>query len=249
MVLKAFLTWIPSILESKDQNHYFEPVIFNKCNEKITKTGENVPIKHAVNSVDKTSFSKSNKDKKKEKQEKSLLDSFDKKINKKYQYLSSHMVETNGHVLGLYKKLKKLEEDHLKDIRSEIENLSHRLTQIEEKSMQDTNANGQLNSQTDIVYLYHKLEKLSERLSQVESKSKEKKEVSCSYIPVLSDQADGGRSQAVSMIEESLVSSSSISSITLQSSLLKFMLPSVVTVTAVVINMYLYLSSSRKFPM
>lgn len=248
MRLQGFLTWFPSILEAKDDN-YFEPVTVQKPGENKPKEilGEDITVTDVTDNPKHISSTMLPEVKQHMSKQNSRIE---KKLNKKYQYLSSHMVETNGHVLGLYKRLKSLEEDHFKRMQAEIERLAEQMDQLEDKSVLNASDNsGQLNTQTDIVYLYHKLEKMSEKVAQLETKLKERREVSHSYVPILSNQPNGKTSMPELCFSEILPSSSSNTVVTLQSNLMKFMLPSVVTVTAVVINMYLYLTSARKFPL
>ena len=243
MRLQGLLTWFPTLLESNNDN-YFKPVILEnpgdcKRQEILVKdvTDHSKLQCGAILPEVKNLMTKQNSH-------------VEKKLNKKYQYLSSHMVETNGHVLGLYKRVKSLEEDGLKRMQADIDKLEEKMDELVEGGvLNKSDSTGQLNTQTDIVYLYHKLEKMSEKMAQLESKLKERREVSQSYVPILSNHQNGKTSMPELCFSEILPSSNSNSSVTLQSNLMKFMLPSVVTVTAVVINMYLYLTSAKKFPL
>ena len=164
----------------------------------------------------------------------------DSSVQKKYDYLSSNLVETNQHVLGLYKKIRALEIEELQNLKDSIEILAGRLEA--NNVMQSTKEIENLNTQTDIVYLKHKLEKLTEKVSLLESKLDGRLE------PEKHDHIFELLNQNGNLVHTA-VSSNKPSQQRLQSSLLRFLLPSVVTVTAIVINMYLYLSTSvKKFP-
>jgi len=164
----------------------------------------------------------------------------DSSVQQKYDYLSSNLVETNHHVLGLYKKIRALEIEDLKNLKESIELLARRFEA--NNIMQSTKETENLNTQTDIVYLKHKLEKLTEKVSLLESKLDGRLE------PEKHNQIFELLNQNGNLVHTE-VSPNKPSQQRLQSSLLRFLLPSVVTVTAIVINMYLYLSTSvKKFP-
>ena len=164
----------------------------------------------------------------------------DSSVQKKYDYLSTNLVEANQHVLGLYKKIRALEIEELQNLKDSIEILAGRLEA--NNVMQSTKEIENLNTQTDIVYLKHKLEKLTEKVSLLESKLDGRLE------PEKRDHIFELLNQNGNLVHTA-VSPNKPSQQRLQSSLLRFLLPSVVTVTAIVINMYLYLSTSvKKFP-
>jgi len=164
----------------------------------------------------------------------------DSSVQQKYDYLSSNLVETNHHVLGLYKKIRALEIEELQNLKESIELLAGRFEA--NNIMQSTKETENLNTQTDIVYLKHKLEKLTEKVSLLESKLDGRLE------PEKHNQIFELLNQNGNLVHTE-VSPNKPSQQRLQSSLLRFLLPSVVTVTAIVINMYLYLSTSvKKFP-
>ena len=143
-------------------------------------------------------------------------------------------------MLGLYKKIRALEIEELQNLKDSIEILAGRLEA--NNVMQSTKEIENLNTQTDIVYLKHRLEKLTEKVSLLESKLDGRLE------PEKRDHIFELLNQNGNLVHTE-ISPNKPSQQRLQSSLLRFLLPSVVTVTAIVINMYLYLSTSvKKFP-
>ena len=98
----------------------------------------------------------------------------------------------------------------------------------------------------DIVYLYSKLEKLSEKINQLEDKLSDVRMSSSldhtKYLSLLNSSSESDN------VAFQTLENNNCNSAIVQSSLLKFVMPPVITVTAIVINLYLYVSSVRKFP-
>ena len=238
---------LPTLLESKQEN-YFQPVICKTSQTSAQKQRNNhvKTEKHNATLIDKIeSLNQSYPSAITPNLLEDRHELLQRNFEQKYQFLSSNIVETNGHVLGLYKKVRNLENTSLQMVRADVEFLSQQMDEILKEDKQSDKSPDQLNTQTDIVYLYHKLEKLTEKVVALESKLNTRVETQSCIIPVL-------QSNGIKVPDQAKHSSSHGSTFphqqTLQSNLLRFMLPSVVTVTAIVINMYLYLSPTKKFP-
>ena len=134
-------------------------------------------------------------------------------------------------------------------MKNDIETLSHK---VEEGSCLSAPESEQINTQTDIIYLYHKLDKLSDTVKQLESRFHHLHEGRNSEPSEAVFQILHGSENPVPPSGYGQVITSSDGwqqSQTQHSNLLRFLVPSVVTVTAIVVNMFLYVSSSaRKFP-
>ena len=237
---------LPTLLESKQEN-FFQPVICKTSQTSAQKHKKHVKTeKQNATIIEKIeSFNKSYPSAITPKLPEDKHELLKKNFEQKYQFLSSNIVETNGHVLGLYKKVRTLENTSLQMLKADIEFLSQQMDEILKEDKASDKSSDKLNTQTDIVYLYHKLEKLTEKVATLESKLTTRVETQSCIIPVL-------QSNGIQVPDQAILSSNHGSPYshqqTLQSNLLKFMLPSVVTVTAIVINMYLYLSPTKKFP-
>ena len=239
------VTWLPTLLESKQEN-YFQPVLCKTSQTSAQKQNHVKIDEQNATIIDKReSFIPSHPSAITPKLSEDKHELLNKNFEQKYQFLSSNIVETNGHVLGLYKKVRTLENTSLQMLRADLEFLSQQMDEILKENNNSEKSSDQLNTQTDIVYLYHKLEKLTEKVVALETKLNTRVETQGCIIPVL-------QSNGIQVPEHTILSSNHSSPLhhqqTLQSNLLRFMLPSVVTVTAIVINMYLYLSPTKKFP-
>ena len=148
----------PSFLET-DKENFFETVNFGKTVQDCQKL-QNAPVAESVNSSRKVSNSFENSGEKNS-------EDFLKTSQSQYNYLSTNLVETNAHVLGLYKKIKEFETNSLLKMKNDIETLAHK---VEEGSCLSAPESEQINTQTDIIYLYNKLDKLSETVKQLESR-------------------------------------------------------------------------------
>ena len=248
MKLFGFVSCFPTFLET-DKENFFETVNFEGKNSAKTfqycQKSCNTPVIESV----KTSRKKKVSNSIEHSGEKDSED-FRKTSQSQYNYLSSNLVETNAHVLGLYKKIKEFETNSLMKMKNDIEILSHK---VEEGSCLSAPESEQINTQTDIIYLYHKLDKLSDTVKQLESR--------LLYLQEERNSEQGGAVFQILNGSENSVPLSGYDQVmmtpsdgwqpsqTHQSNLLRFLLPSVVTVTAIVVNMFLYVSSSaRKFP-
>lgn len=248
MKLFDLVSCFPTFFET-DKENFLEPVRFER-NEKFNIVRNCKKI--SVLELEKKKVSNSS-----EHAEKNDFAVFSKKYQNQYNYLSSNLVETNAHVLGLYQKIKDFELNSLQKMKNDIDSLSHK---VEEGSCVSAPESEQLNTQTDLIYLYHKLDKISSTVKQLESRLQDMQEQDRSspshesFIRVLS-QTDN-QVPDYDLTYENQVPDYNLTydrcvqtqNPQLQSRLLRFLLPSVVTLTAVVINMYLYVSSSRKFP-
>ena len=249
MKLFDLVSCFPTFFET-DKENFLEPVRFER-NEKFNIVRNCQKI--SVLELEKKKVSNSS-----EHAEKNEFAIFSKKYQNQYNYLSSNLVETNAHVLGLYQKIKDFELNSLQKMKSDIDSLSHK---VEEGSCVSAPESEQLNTQTDLIYLYHKLDKISSTVKQLESRLQDMQEQDRSsqshesFIRVLNSQTDN-QVPDYDLTYDNQVPDYDLSydrcvptqNPQLQSRLLRFLLPSVVTLTAVVINMYLYVSSSRKFP-
>ena len=244
MKLFSLVSCFPSILETDKQN-FFETITLERRD--FTKIGPQCQKKiHNASVLESGSKARDEKvSSSLEKSREKELGEFLKSTRSQYNYLSSNIVETNAHVLGLYKKIKEFEINSLVKMKNDIETLSQK---IEEGSCLSAPESEQLNTQTDIIYLHHKLDKLSDTVKQLESRLDDLKgerthQQSEAVIRVLRNSESPSDYDLVTSNTDRCQSSP-----TLQSNLLRFLLPSVVTVTAIVVNMFLYVSSSRKFP-
>ena len=246
MKLFSLVSCFPSFLET-DKENFFETVRFEKrndcgkivqnCQKKLHNTRPVMNRKEKVSSSIEKSRSQDSQD-------------FWKNSQSQYNYLSSNLVETNAHVLGLYKKMKEFETNSLLKMKNDIETLTHK---VEEGSCLSAPESEQINTQTDIIYLYHKLDKLTDTVKQLESRLHNlQEERNSRQSEAVFHQVLGGSENPVPRSDYDLVLAQTERcqpSQPLHSSLLRFLLPSVVTVTAIVVNMFLYVSSSsRKFP-
>ena len=241
MKLFNLVSFFPTFLDT-DKENFFETVqLENRGCDKFVQNCE----RKSYNALVQTRKQKvsSSVEKFREKN----FEDFSKTSQGQYNYLSSNLVETNAHVLGLYKKMKEFETNSFLKIKNDIEMLSQK---VEEGSYLSAPESEQLNTQTDIIYLYHKLDKISDAVKHLESrlqslKEERDSEQRDSVFQVLSGSDNSGPS------DYDLVMSPTDQcqpSRTLHANLLRFLLPSVVTMTAILVNVFVYVSSSRKFP-
>jgi len=160
-------------------------------------------------------------------------------LDQKNEYLSSNLIETNSHLLSLYDQMKNLE----KRINEKIEKEQQFLYQvISRPAIQHVKRTQQLltdqarisleiiDIKTNITALQENLQSLSGKLTELERESSVTTAASTSVPPMLS--------------------ASSVSPQINKQTLLvaKCLFPTVVTVAAIVVNMYLYVITTRKFP-
>ena len=177
MKLFGLVSCFPSFIET-DKENFFKSVNFEKrnfgetvqyCQKKLHNVAESVNTSWKVkvrNSFD-NSGEKNSEDFLKTSQSHGVRNSLYSHHQSQYNYLSSNLVETNAHVLGLYKKIKEFETNSLLKMKNDIETLAHK---VEEGSCLSAPESEQINTQTDIIYLYNKLDKLSETVKQLESR-------------------------------------------------------------------------------
>jgi len=195
---------------------------------------------------------------------KSLLETEDLKqqvtdLNKKNEYLSSNIIETNSHLLSIYKRIKSLENEAngVKEFKKENVFLFQKLKRVEDenvrlqKQSEDFNISQKThedemifmkrkithfdNLEEELILLKHKLENIGSFETAVTSEIKSL----CQAIPLYS------KSQAKNV---KFINMNSEKKFEFESMLIRYMLPSIITVAAIVMNMYLYLSSNNKFP-
>jgi len=194
----------------------------------------------------------------------SLLETDDLKqqvtdLNKKNEYLSSNIIETNSHLLSIYKRIKCLENEAngVKEFKKENVFLFQKLKRVEDenvrlqKQSEDFNISQKThedemifmkrkithfdNLEEELILLKHKLENIGSFETAVTSEIKSL----CQAIPLYS------KSQAKNV---KFINMNSEKKFEFESMLIRYMLPSIITVAAIVMNMYLYLSSNNKFP-
>jgi len=194
----------------------------------------------------------------------SLLETEDLKqqvtdLNKKNEYLSSNIIETNSHLLSIYKRIKSLENEanEVKEVKKENVFLFQKLKRVEDenvrlqKQSEDFNISQKTledemifmkrkithfdNLEEEVILLKHKLENIGSFENAVTSEIQSL----CQAIPLYS------KSQAKNVKFGNMNSEKKFE---FESMLIRYMLPSIITVAAIVMNMYLYLSSNNKFP-
>ena len=235
-MLGGFIAWFPCILETKKERfNAFKPVLMSDN-------------PHPISFLEKRCKNENETNELLQKIEESIKTKFKHCMednHKKYKYLSENMVETNAHVLGLYKKIKILESENLLSMKMEIDEMKQQFEESTTDNKIHSQSNENISTQTDIVYLFHKLEKMTEKIANLESNLKKSQTGYQNGSGVVHLLGDNGKNVPQSNELDICVDNGGFS---LQSNLLKIMLPSVVTVTAIVINMYLYISSVRRFP-
>ena len=243
MKLFNLISCFPTILET-DKVNFFETVQFESrgCSKLVQNCEKKSQIPELETRKQKVSISV-------EKAREKTYEDFWKTSQSQYNYLSSNIVETNAHVLGLYKKMKEFETNSFLKMKNDIEMLS---LKVEEGSCLSAPESEQLNTQTDIIYLYHKLDKISDTVKRLESrlqslKKERESEQSDAVIQVLRGSDNNPTPSNLDLVMTP--SDQYEPSRTLHANLLRFLLPSVVTMTAILVNMFVYVSSSsRKFP-
>jgi len=246
MKLFNLVSCFPTFLET-DKENFFEAVQFEsrgcgKLIQNCEKKSQNALVPKLETRKQKVSISV-------EKAREKTFEDFWKTSQSQYNYLSSNIVETNAHVLGLYKKMKEFETNSFLKMKNDIEMLTHK---VEEGSCLSAPESEQLNTQTDIIYLYHKLDKISDTVKHLESRlqslkeERESKQSDAVFHQVLR----GSENPVQSDLDLVMTPTDQYQpSRTLHANLLRFLLPSVVTMTAILVNMFVYVSSStRKFP-
>ena len=121
---------LPTLLESKQEN-YFQPVICKTSQTSAQKQNHVKNDKENATIIDKReSFIPSHPSAITPKLSEDKHELLNKNFEQKYKFLSSNIVETNGHVLGLYKKVRTLENTSIQILRADIEFLSQQMDEI-----------------------------------------------------------------------------------------------------------------------
>eukprot|EP00090_Calanus_glacialis_P002207 TRINITY_DN11657_c0_g1_i1.p1 TRINITY_DN11657_c0_g1~~TRINITY_DN11657_c0_g1_i1.p1 ORF type:complete len:247 (-),score=54.52 TRINITY_DN11657_c0_g1_i1:7-747(-) len=236
---------LPTVLETK-QEDVFTPVVL-KTNEKVACLVKNASKPdHEVVDHESTLATEHLKQQ--------ISD-----LNKKNEYLSSNIIETNSHLLSIYKRIRSLENEKKGDENIKKENvfLFQKLRRVEDenvrlqKQSEDFNISQKThedemiamkqkiakfdNLEDELIFLKHKFENIGNFENVVSSEIKSL----CQSIPLFTKGKVGSHK---------FKNLSSEKNHEFESMLIRYMLPSIITVAAIVMNMYLYLSTNNKFP-
>ena len=159
-------------------------------------------------------------------------------LDQKNEYLSSNLIETNSHLLSLYEKMKSLE----KRINDKIEKEQQFLYQvisrpaIEHVKKTQQLLTDQAQISLDLIDIKRNITTLQEDLQLMSGK----------FTELAGESSVTTTSTSVPPI----LSASQVSPQNNQQNLqvAKCLFPTVVTVAAIVVNMYLYVITTRKFP-
>ena len=161
-------------------------------------------------------------------------------LDQKNEYLSSNLIETNSHLLSLYEQMKSLEKRINEKIEAEQQFLyrviSRPAIQHVKKTQQLLTDQAQisldlLDMKKNIATLHEDLQLLSGKFRDLERESSVRTtSASTSVPPILS------ASQVYPQNNKQNLQ------------VAKCLFPTVVTVAAIVVNMYLYVITTRKFP-
>merc|ERR1712179_830975 len=159
-------------------------------------------------------------------------------LHRKNEYLSTNIIETNSHLLSIYKRLRSLETESrkLENFRKENVFLFQKMKRVEdenvilkEKFQESTDSNKKLVD--EVISMQHTIEKyerIEEELGMLKNKigifenTNSNIKSLCQSIPLYT------KSQPENKYE-------------LETMMIRYMLPSIITVAAIVMNMYLYL--------
>lgn len=161
-------------------------------------------------------------------------------LDQKNEYLSSNLIETNSHLLSLYDKMKSLE----KRINDKIEKEQQFLYQvisrpaIEHVKKTQQLLTDQAQISLDLIDMKRNISTLQENLQLMSGKFTEL------------ERESSVTTTSASTSLPPILSASAVSPQNNQQNLLvaKCLFPTVVTVAAIVVNMYLYVITTRKFP-
>ena len=170
-------------------------------------------------------------------------------LNKKNHYLSTNLIETNSHLLGIYKKIKILENhlEELADVKKENSFLYKKLMSVGKENSELKEQVSAMDERQKVVV--EQMQLVRERLGPLDCLSDSGLGLSLESL-----------TSEVSLRSAHCIADNQPTSASLdpecgpprpglQVLLLRCLLPSVVTVVAVVVNMYLYLLSyNNKFP-
>jgi len=161
-------------------------------------------------------------------------------LDQKNEYLSSNLIETNSHLLSLYEKMKSLEKRMAEKIEKEqqflYQVLSRPAIQHVKKTQQLLEDQAQISldlidMKKNISTLQEDLQLLAGKFEELErEKSVTTTSASTSIPPILSASQVSPQNQKPNLL------------------VAKCLFPTVVTVAAIVVNMYLYVITTRKFP-
>merc|ERR1712083_892902 len=154
MKFLSLVSFLPTVLETK-QEDVFNPVVVIETFEKQIVIIHNSETKHTPQ-VDPEI-----ENEKKEKLEQQLCE-----LNKKNEYLSSNIIETNSHLLSIYKRLRSLESEAGKAEQFKKENvfLFQKLKRVEDENirLQKQSQNFNITNKTledELICMKHKIEK------------------------------------------------------------------------------------------
>jgi len=161
-------------------------------------------------------------------------------LDQKNEYLSSNLIETNSHLLSLYEQMKSLEKRINEKIEKEQQFLyqviSRPAIQHVKKTQQLLTDQAQisldlLDMKKNIATLQEDLQLLSGKFTELERESSvTTTSASTSVPPILSASKVSPQNNKQNL------------------QVAKCLFPTVVTVAAIVVNMYLYVITTRKFP-
>jgi len=174
-------------------------------------------------------------------------------LHRKNEYLSTNIIETNSHLLSIYKRLRSLETESrkLENFRKENVFLFQKMKRVEdeniilkEKFQEFTDCNKKLVD--EVICMQHTIEKyerIEEELGMLKNKigifenTNSNIKSLCQSIPLYT------KSQLVNKKYQNPENKYE-----LETMMIRYMLPSIITVAAIVMNMYLYLSTNKNFP-
>jgi len=174
-------------------------------------------------------------------------------LHRKNEYLSTNIIETNSHLLSIYKRLRSLETESrkLENFRKENIFLFQKMKRVEdeniilkEKFQESTDCNKKLVD--EVISMQHTIEKyerIEEELGMLKNKigifenTNSNIKSLCQSIPLYT------KSQLVNKKYQNPENKYE-----LETMMIRYMLPSIITVAAIVMNMYLYLSTNKNFP-
>eukprot|EP00092_Neocalanus_flemingeri_P030726 GFUD01033365.1.p1 GENE.GFUD01033365.1~~GFUD01033365.1.p1 ORF type:complete len:254 (-),score=60.77 GFUD01033365.1:4-765(-) len=190
-----------------------------------------------------------------------LLQKIDK-LNDKNEYLSTNLIETNSHLLSIYKRIRNLENENkeIEKIKKENVFFYQKLKRVQDENIQlqkqskDFNIS-QKTIEDEMIVMKHKFAKLDgledelmlmknklENFTNFENAVSSEIKTFCQTLPLYTQI---GKTQTES---HKITNVNPRKKLEFESLLIRFMLPSIMTVAAIVMNMYLYLSTNNKFP-
>ena len=162
-------------------------------------------------------------------------------LDQKNDYLSSNLIETNSHLLSLYEQMKSLEKRINEKIEKEQQFLYQVISRpaIEHLKKTQQLLTDQAQMSLDMIDIKRSITTLQEDLQMLSGKFAE-----------LERSRESSVIATASTSTPQILSASPVSAQVNKQSLLvaKCLFPTVVTVAAIVVNMYLYVITTRKFP-